>query len=164
MAAGLRVKREQFEVFREKIHSYAALRIQPDQLVSEIQIDAEVPLHVLTPGFIRALEVLEPCGQTNPAPLLLATDVTVVGEPKCVGGGDRHLRFRVSQGGMTMWAIAFDQAERAQDLTSRHGKCCLVFRPILNSYGGSVTVQLQVKDLLPGSRLTDETRVSCQTF
>ena len=50
------------------------------------------------------------------------------GEPRKVGGGERHLSFRVRQDGTTLKAIAFGMADRVDELMSAGGACCLASR------------------------------------
>ncbi|MFO0949317.1 MAG: single-stranded-DNA-specific exonuclease RecJ [Planctomycetota bacterium] len=156
MAAGLRVRRDSLDRFRESFEELARGQLAAEDLAGEIQVDVEVPLHVLNPSLLAKLEVMQPFGLTNPSPTMLATNLNVVGEPRKVGGGERHLMFRVAQGGKSMKAIAFGLAERAEELMSQEGKCCVVFRPIISEYRGYPEVELQVKDFCAGSMVNQE--------
>jgi single-stranded-DNA-specific exonuclease len=69
-----------------------------------------------------------------------------VGTPNRVGGGERHLSFRVRQQGTTLRAIAFGMADRAEELMSAGGACCLVFTPRLNEWQGFRRVDLEIVD------------------
>lgn len=152
MAAGFKIKRDQVEEFRARFSEFAAGVGIHEKLTGEITLDMEVPLHILNFNFVRSLEVMEPFGLGNPTPLFLASNLAVVGEPRKVGNGERHLSFRVQQGsGAAMNAIAFEQGDRLEELLSDQRRCCLAFTPILNNYNGYVTVQLRVRDLRAGS-------------
>jgi single-stranded-DNA-specific exonuclease len=113
-------------------------------------IDAEVPLAALTSGLMESIQQLEPYGAGNPEPLLLADRLQIVGTPKRVGGGERHLSFRVRQEGRELRAIAFGMGDRVQELLSQEGKCCLVFSPKLNEWQGYRSVELEVRDFQAG--------------
>jgi single-stranded-DNA-specific exonuclease len=115
-------------------------------------IDAEVPLATLTPGLVDALVQLEPFGAGNPSPLLLTGGLQVVGEPRRVGDGERHLRFRVRQQDRELQAIAFGMGERVEELMSAQGQCCLVFTPKINEWQGWRKVELEVRDFQPGAQ------------
>ncbi len=69
-----------------------------------------------------------------------------------MGGGDRHLNFRVRQGRSTMRAVAFGMAERVEELVSAGGRCCLAFTPRLNEWNGYQNVELDVCDFRPGDQ------------
>jgi single-stranded-DNA-specific exonuclease len=115
-------------------------------------LDAEIPLNVLTPRLLRDLDHLEPYGMDNSRPLFLAAGLQVVGTPTLVGGGERHLSFRVRHHGITLRAIAFNMAERVQELMSAEGYCCLAFSPRLNEWQGMRRVDLEVVDFQPGGQ------------
>ena len=80
----------------------------------------------------------------------LAGDVHVLGTPKRVGAGERHLRFQVRQNGTSLWAIAFGMGERCEELTSNGGRCCLAFTPRFNEWNGYKSVEIEVKDFQAG--------------
>src|SRR5262249_34913581 len=94
----------------------------------------------------------EPFGAGNPRPLFLAGPAKVVGEPRGVGKGERHLRFRVQQNQNTDQAIGFNLADRASELWSDSGHACLGFSPTFNDWQGYRSVQLEVVDFQPGSK------------
>jgi hypothetical protein len=73
-------------------------------------------------------------------------------EPRRVGGGERHLSFRVRQGNRDLRPIAFGMGERCSELMSAEGKCCLAFTPKINEWQGWRSVELEVRDLQPGPR------------
>ncbi len=149
-AAGFRIVPEQITSFRERFTAVAHRHLGAEPPAQRLVIDAEVPLSVLTSQVMLALEQLEPYGAGNPPPLLLADRLQVVGEPRCVGNGERHLSFRVRQEGRTLKAIAFGMAERVQELMSQGGQVSLVFTPRLNEWQGFRTIEIEVKDFQPG--------------
>jgi single-stranded-DNA-specific exonuclease len=75
-----------------------------------------------------------------------------VGEPRTVGRGERHLRFRVQQNRHSFPAIGFNLAERAAELMSADRQCCLVFSPSFNDWNGWRSLQLEVVDFEPGPK------------
>jgi single-stranded-DNA-specific exonuclease len=113
-------------------------------------IDAEVPLAALTRGLLAALDQLEPYGSGNTRPVFLAGGLEVQGTPRRIGGGERHLTFRVHQQETAMRAVAFGMGERLEELMSAGGRCCLVFTPRLNEWQGYRSVELEVVDFQPG--------------
>src|SRR5262249_25388132 len=123
-AAGFKIPQSYLEDFREQLRLYSIEKfVAPPS--PQLTIDAEVPLELLTTGLVEALTQLGPYGAGSPRPLFLAGPVKVVGEPRSVGRGERHLRFRIQQNGRTFPAIGFNLAERAVDLMSAEGQCCL---------------------------------------
>jgi single-stranded-DNA-specific exonuclease len=151
-AAGFKVRPGFVDAFRESFCKYASERLSPRPAGRALLIDAEVPLSALTPKLVEALGKLEPYGMGNPCPQLLAGPVDVVGAPRRVGKGERHLQFRVRQEQTTLKAIAFNSGDRAEELTSASGQCCVVFTPKFNDWNGYRSVELEVADFQPGPR------------
>jgi single-stranded-DNA-specific exonuclease len=149
-AAGFRIDAAAIDLFRTRFCTIAKRQFGEGPPAPRLVIDAEVPLAALTPGLVQALQQLEPYGAGNPEPLFLAGPLQVVGQPKRVGGGDRHLSFRVRQGNRDFKAIAFGQGDRAEELMSAAGHLCLVFRPRINEWQGFRSVDLEVRDWQPG--------------
>ncbi len=150
-AAGFRIDADKVELLRTHFHEQAARHLNAGEACHTLRIDAEAPLSALTPGLLRGLSALQPHGVANPRPVFLAGGLQIVGEPRKVGGGERHLNFRVRQeNGPILRAIAFSMADRAEELMSGQGQCCLVFSPRRNDYQGHVSIDLEVNDFQPG--------------
>jgi single-stranded-DNA-specific exonuclease len=150
-AAGFKIPQSYLEDFRERVRIYSKEKFQGPPC-PRLTIDAEVPLELLTPGFVESLNRLEPYGAGNPRPLFLAGPVNVVGEPRGVGRGEKHLRFRVQQNGRTFPVIGFNLAERVGELMSAGGQCCMVFSPSFNDWQNWRSLQLEVVDFEPGPK------------
>jgi single-stranded-DNA-specific exonuclease len=151
-AAGFRIDAAAIPVFREQFCAVAGRRLGPEPPARRLILDAEVPLSALTTGLLKALAELEPYGPGNPQPLFLAGNVQVVGEPRRVGRGEQHLSFRARQEGKYLRAIAFGMADRAQELMSEGGRCCLAYSPRFNEWNGFRSVDLEVRDFQPGAQ------------
>jgi single-stranded-DNA-specific exonuclease len=145
-AAGFKIMPERIEDFRTSLCEHARARLGQMPMTPRLVLDAEVPLSNLTPGFLRDLDRLEPYGAANRRPQFLASGLELVGSPTRVGGGERHLSFRVKQRGTTLRCIAFGQGERAEELTGAGGACCLAFTPKINEWQGFRRVDLEIAD------------------
>ncbi len=149
-AAGFKILPPHIDDFRARFCRYAAQSFPDGPPAPRLTIDAEVTLGMLTPGVVAALGRLEPYGAGNPRPRFLAGPLQVVGEPRRVGKGERHLQFRVRQQGTVFPTIAFNLADRVEELMSAGGQCCLVFTPAFNVWQGRRSIQLEVADFQPG--------------
>jgi single-stranded-DNA-specific exonuclease len=150
-AAGFKLHPDNVDAFRERFCSYAAGRFPGGPPAPSLVLDAEAPLNMLTTGLVTDLDRLEPYGADNRKPLFLAAELQVVGEPRKVGGGERHLSFRVRQGSTTLRAIAWNMADRCEELLSAGGGCCLAFTPKINEWQGRRSVDLEVTDFQAGA-------------
>jgi single-stranded-DNA-specific exonuclease len=151
-AAGFKILPERIDAFRASFCEHAARHLPPGPPAPRLVLDAEVPLSALTLQLLGDLETLEPFGMENRQPLFLAGGLQVVGQPRRIGGGDRHLMFQVRQQGTVLRAIAWGMGERAEELMSASGQCALAFTPEVNEYQGYRSVRLVVADFQSGSQ------------
>ncbi len=150
-AAGFRLLPENVSAFRKRFCEYVAGQYPRGAVAPELILDAETSLAALTLGLVDDLDRLEPYGAENRRPMFLAGGLQVQGEPRKVGQGERHLSFRVRQAATTLKAIAWGMADRAVELMSAGGNCCLAFTPKRNEWQGRLSVDLEVTDFQPGA-------------
>jgi single-stranded-DNA-specific exonuclease len=142
-AAGLSVRPERIEGFRERFVSLADATLTDDALVPRISVDALVHGHELTLDLCAELSRLAPFGLGNPNVTLLLAGCELA-ELVTVGDG-KHLRFRVKAGARDAGsAIAFGQG-RQLDRLRRVGAYDVAFRLEENHWNGTVAPQLVVK-------------------
>jgi single-stranded-DNA-specific exonuclease len=151
-AAGFRIQPDRIDAFRERICVAVTQRLDAGLPPPSWIIDAEVPLSALTLPMLKDLGRLEPYGSDNRRPLFLAGPLQVVGSPTKIGKGERHLGFRVRQENTTLRAVAFSMGDRAEELMSAGGQCCLVFTPRVNEWQGFRRVEIEVLDFQAGPR------------
>jgi single-stranded-DNA-specific exonuclease len=152
MAAGFKIAAPRIPAFRERFQAYAAAHFPKGAPPApRIDLDAEVPLSMLTLGLLNDIARLEPYGAENPKPKFMTGDLEIVGEPKSIGKDARHLSFRVRQGQTNMRAVAFGMGDRVQELMSDGGRCCLAYSPVINEWQGYRSVEIHVADFQPGS-------------
>lgn len=144
-AAGLKLPAALFPEFAERFESHCRGALSREQLQKILMIDAEIPLSMLTTRLVEEIEALEPHGMGNPKPLLIASNVRILGEPRPVGERRNHLQLRLTQGGAVLKGIAWNMAERGRVLTA-NTLCSLAFHPSINEWQGRREVQLEVKD------------------
>ncbi len=146
MAAGLRIATDRVEAFTDAFVSLANQRLNGDDLIPKLRLDAEVPLSDLTLPTAEAIVGLGPFGVGNPKPKLATDWVTLAGEPRCVGSNQDHLQASFHQNGVRLKAIGFGMGSQIEDL-KQHRRCRIAFEPILNDYNGRRTVEMQILDL-----------------
>ena len=144
-AAGLKLPAALLPSFTERFDDYCRNALAPEQLQKVLEIDAEIPLGMLTHRLVEELDALEPFGMSNPKPLLIASGVTLLGDPRVVGDKKNHLQLRCGQGTATVKAIAWNMAEKGKALKA-NTVCSLAFFPTINEWNGRREVQLEVKD------------------
>ncbi len=109
-AAGLTMHAENLGAFSERFEQVVSATIKPEQLVQQINIDAELHLSRIEPKFFRILNSFAPFGPENMAPVFLARNVYVSGVAGLVGGS--HIKMTVIQQGSPGFdSIAFGLGE-----------------------------------------------------
>ena len=104
-AAGLTIRRERVDTFRETFVSHAAATLTPADLVPVQRVDAVVPGDALHLGLAEELERLAPFGIGNPEPALLVPSA-LLDDPRPMGEG-RHVSFSLAAGGARSRCVAF---------------------------------------------------------
>ena len=150
-AAGFRIRPERIGPFRNRFNAYVANHFPGGMPAPRLVLDAEVPLSALTFGLMKDLDKLEPYGAANPKPKFMAAGLKVE-SPRLMGTGDvkKHMDFRVRQGDTVIRCVAWNMADRLEELTSAEGDCCLAFTPKINDWRGYRKIELQVVDFKPG--------------
>jgi single-stranded-DNA-specific exonuclease len=146
-AAGFTIATERLAELETRLLEYAEAHLPEDMLAPALEIDAELPLGMLTWELLDQLAVLEPFGQSNPQPILSSRRVRVAGA-WAKGAEGQHLKLRLDDGagGPTYEAIAF----RLGNLAPHFAKPRLIdiaYTLEANEWNGSRTLQLNIKDL-----------------
>jgi single-stranded-DNA-specific exonuclease len=144
-AAGLTIEAAKVEAFREALNRIATERLDPDHLIPSLKIDIPIALEEVDEQLLAALSDLAPFGPQNMRPVLMASNLEVVGNPRVVG--KNHLKFKVRNGSRALDVIAFDQGERIADLHVGKPNLSLAFVLEENRWQGRSCLQLRAKDL-----------------
>lgn len=145
MAAGLRIKADRVDAFRDAFHERAGRMLTPRDLRARLAIDDVVSLGELSETLVGDLARLEPFGAGNAEPIFATDELTVVGEPRAVGAAGTHLQVTLSDGRRQCRGIAFGQAAVRPALADRR-RCRAAFRPMVNEWNGRRSVEMQIAD------------------
>ncbi len=139
MAAGLTVRRDRFEAFRERFEQLAAERLQGQTLGPEQRVDLEITLADATADLERLCRHLEPCGMGNPAPVFGVRGVRFTGRQLV---GTNHIRGRLEGVGAALGAIGFQLGDRLTVFDE--GPVDAAFRLEANDFRGNVSLQARL--------------------
>lgn len=143
-AAGMSLRGDNLKNFSEKFDQ-SVQEIWGEAKGGQLLIDTAISLKEIKTPLIKELALLEPHGAGNPAPLFMTDAVRLEGG-RVVGKG--HLKALLCQEGAKIEAIGFNHAPYLETVkTTPHHQ--VAFSPELNEWNGSVTVQLNIKALLP---------------
>lgn len=152
-AAGLSMKEENLEAFREKFEAFVSSNIDSDLLIPKIRIDAEITGEDLLPDIagnpfpkiFRISEQFSPFGPHNMRPVFRMNNLVDTGYSKIVG--EDHIKFALKcpLTGKIFSGIGFKMGHKIDDLKSKK-PVDIVFNLDLNEYRGNVDLQFNIKD------------------
>ena len=109
MAAGVSVKEENLERFRDAFIQNVVEQEESDTLIPKLHIDSEIPFHELSLDLLDSYELLRPFGAGNPQPVFMTGGVQVKLPPRVIK--DRHLKFKFQKDGVEQEGIYFNSAD-----------------------------------------------------
>ncbi|MFN8239217.1 MAG: single-stranded-DNA-specific exonuclease RecJ [Bacteroidales bacterium] len=150
-AAGLTLKKENIDLFRERFEVFVTNTISEDQLIPRVYVDAVLPFSEITPEFYAGLSQFQPFGPENMSPVFVSRGVFDAGTGRMVGSSGEHLKLELcheSTGLKTFPAIAFGQANHFEYMRSRI-PFDICYSIEMNDFRGNKTLQLNIKDIKP---------------
>ena len=146
IAAGLSLHPDNFQSFREKFIQVANKKIQPEDLIPMINIDAEIKLEDINPRMIKFLNALEPYGPGNMRPVFVSRNLSVDGIPKLIGRDQNTLKFSVKQSKTPFESIGFNMVEHYEKLI-QNSPIDIAYVIGENEWNGRKSIQLELKDV-----------------
>lgn len=143
-AAGLLVHHDNIEGFKKRINALAKEQLAIEDLLPTLEIDMELKLSDITDKFVRELDMLEPFGVDNPAPLFFTRKLKLKAMPQVLSRDT--LKFWVSDGNDTCQAIGF-RLGSLKDSLMQAASFDLVYVPSIDSWQGQEKIILEVKEI-----------------
>lgn len=144
-AAGLAIRREAVDPFREAFLRHADATLRPEQLVPSLTVDLALDLDAIDPDFYHGLCRFAPYGPGNPEPVLAIGGLSPRGYPRLVG--EDHLKMTVAGAGRTLDTIGFHLGPLLQELDLGRGALRVACRLRENTYLGRSTLQGRLLDV-----------------
>lgn len=149
-AAGLSLKPENLEAFRNRFEDYAQTVFQSIPPVPEVEIDASLTLGDINPKFFSVLKQFAPFGPGNMAPVFHTERVMDTGYSRIVG--KNHLKLSVVHphiSGFPISGIAFQLGDSFSEI-HKGTPFNICYQIEENEWNGKITLQINVKDLKVG--------------
>lgn len=160
MAAGMSLKKENFQLLRERLNQSCGL--SEADLMPVIHIDVPMPLDYISEGFIQELELLEPFGKGNPKPVFAERHFKIL-RASVIGKNRNVLKmFVCNDSGIRMEALYFGDVKAFDDYVGEiYGEAArnrmyaglsnpvdlaFTYYPSLNEYGGRRTLQIIIQN------------------
>jgi single-stranded-DNA-specific exonuclease len=150
-AAGLTMRPEQVAPFRERFEAHVRATLPPLCRTPVEEVDLEVDLDAFNARFVNVLRHMAPYGPGNMRPTFVARGLVDTGSARVVGTDHLKLTLRPAHAaGPRYDAIAFKQAHH-MDLVRSGAPFSVLFTLEENEWQGRTTLQLNIKDIKPGS-------------
>lgn len=148
-AVGVSLAADDIPAFREALEASAAGRSREIARARTRTVDAVAAGADLTLATAEALEALAPFGRGNPEPRIVVPACSV-GAVSRVGEG-RHLKARLSAGGVAVPAIGFSMGRRAPDLQEADPatRYDVVARLEVERWQDTVGARVSMDDIVP---------------
>lgn len=167
MAAGLSIKEENIELFREKLNEECSLK--EEDLIPKIRIDVALHVNQLSFPLIDKIHELEPFGKGNSSPLFADKGV-IVNSAMILGKDKNVLKFQCKNegGNRYLQAICFNRVSEFQEFIKekfgeKYGseinvknytyvnipenmKLDFIYIPDINEFNGNKNIQMRVVD------------------
>ena len=146
-AAGLSMKVENVEAFKQRFEEYVSAHILPDQMSPSIDIDAHLDFREITPKFFFDLKKFNPFGPDNKKPVFCTFNVYDFGTSKVVGREQEHIKLELvdNKSNHVMSGIAFGQSFQARYIKSKQSfNVCYTIEENTHKRG---EIQLQIEDI-----------------
>lgn len=142
-AAGLKLKFDRVDEFKEKINDFAKGVLRQES-VPVLSIDAELPLARINMDLVKALSLLEPHGEGNPAPLFATRRLMIKSRPQVLGKDT--IKFWVTDTDVSFSVVGFGMGADCSDL--RMGQTInIVYSLGIDDWNKAPQVQLMLKDI-----------------
>lgn len=148
-AAGLSLKEENLEKFKERFQQMTAHNIEPEQMIPQVDIDAVLDLKEINSKFMSDLKKMSPFGPENQKPVFCTYGVQDYGTSKLVGRELEHIKLEIidsKSASSPIHGIAFGMSRyNAHIKQMKPFDICYTVEE--NTYNGNTTLQLQIKDI-----------------
>ena len=145
-AAGITIKPERIDQFRDRLNAHAASCLSEEDLEHSVTIDMELKSEEISFRLTRELELLEPYGAGNARPVFLTRELRCLTEPLVMK--DRHLKMRLAGPNNrpleAIWWNCLEPGERTPELK---GRIELAYTIETSVWNDEIKLQLNVADL-----------------
>ena len=147
-AAGLNLKKENFEAFNKRFETYVSDKITNDQLIPIIEVDQKINIDDIDRKFYNIIKQMSPFGPGNMRPVFVLDKLKDSGYSKIVGKDKSHLKISVKQDNFAdiLNGIAFSKAYFYPKM-EKNKAFSACFNLGINEFRGKQNIEMEVKDL-----------------
>ena len=146
LAAGLSLKEENLEKFRQELNARSGLT--DADFIQKVMIDVILPVDFLTQSFIKQLEILEPFGKGNEKPVFAQSNVRAT-RAEIIRKNKNVLKITFNSRNCKS-GVCFHDIEAKEQILNKNGKLYdfkMLYYPTLNEWNGVTSIQANVQDI-----------------
>lgn len=145
-AAGLEVHLDKLEHFKKAFNEIASTEISVEQLVPEIEVDAEITLNDLNEKTLKILSFFEPFGPENMTPVFITRDLQIVGDVR-YAKSDTHI-FKVKENeSRKIFESVFFNSPDYREVIKTGNFCDICYSIDRNNWNGRTYTKLRIRDI-----------------
>jgi single-stranded-DNA-specific exonuclease len=141
---------------RAELDAFARTRLTPADFDPVLDVEAELDLDEITPGFYEALQLLEPYGAGNHEPAFSAHRVRLVAPPKILK--DKHIKLKLKAGLEGGHEFSPGGSEKEKEEPSKEELSAVAVLTTPSCHPDGATIRRNEKAEARGSPLKTETR------
>ena len=147
MAGGVRIEPGKLDAFAAAMEDCARRCFADSPLPGPtLTVDAETTLAALDYRTVEHIRRLAPFGQGNPAPVVAVRGCKVLVPPRRMGRSGQTVGMTLGQNNVSMRVVGFSMGDLADHLVGIN-TAAVAGEPVLNTFNGRTTVELQLKDV-----------------
>ncbi|MBK8554221.1 MAG: hypothetical protein IPL53_25515 [Ignavibacteria bacterium] len=159
-AAGLEIELDKIEEFKKTFNEIASNEITDEQLIPEIEVDAEITLEELNEKIIKILSFFEPFGPDNMAPVFVTKDLQIIGEVRFAKANTHIFKVIEHESKKIFEALFFNSPEFKYDVKEdpegrgkiKTGNYCDICYSVDRSFwNGKEYTKLRIRDMIISS-------------
>jgi single-stranded-DNA-specific exonuclease len=143
-AAGMTLHSENVTAFSEKFEDIVSGSIDPELLIPELCIDAEISFQQVNKSFYNIVNQMEPYGPGNMRPVFMTRNVRNNNWSRILK--EKHVRFVVMNNNVPLTGIGFDLADKF-DIVTSNDPFDMIYTIDENEWNGETFMQLKVIDI-----------------
>ena len=146
VAAGLSMKKENLDAFRKDFCKYIRENLSEDYLIPKLEADHYLDLSLIDFDYLNELSLLEPFGNKNHKPKLIASGVEVKESPIPIGKTREHLSLKFNSKSQPIRGLYWRGSAYKRVFDNPSNIFDLVYSPEINEYSNRKNVQIVLED------------------
>jgi single-stranded-DNA-specific exonuclease len=145
-AVGFTIDTSKIDIFRERLHDIVMRELEKFTEKKVLEIYDVLSPDELTPEFYQELQIFEPTGPGNPAPVFSILGTSVI-NPVAIGKEKNHIRFYIPASWGIVPVVGWGFAEKTFRVLEETELVDIAFAIDQNRFRGESNLQLVLHDI-----------------